>query len=67
MLPDVFAMPADGVCNQSRQTCKLDSISQDVGDRQIHLAISRIALMIEVIVFCEYSGNIIRLASIVED
>ena len=67
MLPDIFAMPADGVCNQSRQTCKLDSISQDVGDRQIYLAVFRIALMIEVIVFCEYFANVIRLASIIKD
>lgn len=60
-------MPTDGVCHQSRQTCKLDSISQDVGNRQIYLAIFRIALMIEVIVFCEYSADIIRFASVVKD
>ena len=60
-------MPADSVCNQSRQTCKLDSISQDVCDRQIYLAVFRIALMIEVVVFCEDFANIIRLASIVKN
>lgn len=52
--------------NQSRETCKLDAVRQDVGDGQVDLAVFSVGLVIEVIVLCEDSADVIRLASIVE-
>lgn len=45
----------------------MDGVRQDISDGQVDLAVFSVGLVVEVVVLCEDSADIVRLASVVED
>lgn len=44
----------------------MDGVRQDISDGQVDLAVFSVGLVVEVVVLCEDSADIVRLASVVE-
>lgn len=53
--------------DQSRETRKLNSIGENVGNRQVYFAVLGEGLMIEMVVWGKDSADIVRLGSVVEN
>lgn len=65
--PDVPAVPAGGVGDESSQSGKLKGIGEDVGDGKVDVRVGVVGFLVEQVVGGEDFGDIVRLAGIVKD
>ena len=59
-------MPAESMCDQSRETCELNGVRNGIRDGQIDLAVFGVRLGVEVVIRCQDLADVVRLASIIK-